>query len=137
MHACIIAAMAMAMASTTGRMAPCCAVVSNNSPCPSSSLAPFPFGAVKFGSSSSAISAEGLSFGSGKETRGGCFKRFAKFQQFSQDAADGSLVEDGGEEEMEEDSADQYVHIEFSTSCGWIVYDEIYVCKIVLVTFFL
>lgn len=101
----------MAMASTTGTMALHGAAVTRNSFRPSSSVAPRP-GAANFGNISIP---EGLSFGSGEEARGVCFKRFAKFQQFSKDAADGSLVDDGGEE-MEEDSADQYVHIEFFTS---------------------
>jgi len=94
------------MASTTGTTALYRAAVASNSLFPSSSLSPPRLGALNFVNVSSAGSAERLSLGSGKEARGVCFKRFAKFQQFSQDAADGSLVEDGGEE-MEEDSADQ------------------------------
>jgi hypothetical protein len=87
--------MTMAMASTTGTMALQHAALANSLFCPSPSLAP-------------------LSLGTGREARGACFKRSAKFQQFSQDAVDGSAVAEEGEEEMEEDDADQYVHIEFS-----------------------
>ena len=96
----------MAMACTTGTMALHGAAVARNSFCPSSSLAPLRPGPANFGNTSSA---EGLSFGSREEARGVCFKRFAKFQQFSKDGADEILVDDGGKE-MEEDSADQYVH---------------------------
>lgn len=99
-------AMAMAMASSTGTMALHRAAVASNLFSTSSSLTLSRLGAANFDNVPSAVSAEGLSFWSGKEVRGVCFKRFAKFQQFSQDTADGSLVEDGGEE-MEEDSADQ------------------------------
>jgi hypothetical protein len=107
--------MTMAMASTTGTMALQHAALANSLFCPSPSLAPLRLAAAPSGNVSSAVlSAEPLSLGTGREARGACFKRSAKFQQFSQDAVDGSAVAEEGEEEMEEDDADQYVHIEFS-----------------------
>jgi hypothetical protein len=100
--------MTMAMASTTGTMALQHAALANSLFCPSPSLAPLRLAAAPSGNVSSAVlSAEPLSLGTGREARGACFKRSAKFQQFSQDAVDGSAVAEEGEEEMEEDDADQ------------------------------
>ena len=69
--------------------------------------------------SCAALHAAAVSLGSAREARSACFKRFAKFQQFSQESADGSAVEERAEADVEESDADQYVHIEFSPLYTW------------------
>jgi hypothetical protein len=96
-------AMATAMASTTSStMALHRTALANSVLCSSLSVAP-----LRSASLVNVFGAEGLSFRSGREARSISFKRYAKFQQFSQDAAEESVPELNEAPEAEQNDAEQ------------------------------
>ncbi|KAG0626237.1 hypothetical protein M758_2G113400 [Ceratodon purpureus] len=100
-------AMATTMTMTTGSMALHHAALANPLFCASSALPPLRLAAGTPGAASTAV-LRGEPLALRREARGAGFRRFAKFQQFSQDGTDETAVEEGGVEDAEEeDDAEQ------------------------------